>query len=187
YTAEYGHGAGSVSNVIFKSGTNSWHGSVYERLQNSSLDTVDKNEHFNGITEVNMYRENQPGFTIGGPIIHDKLFGFASYYWDFYRSTANLSTLEIPTANGLATFGNFSSNPRVANLLKAYGGLVGTINPNNQIPAIPLGPDPVTGVDRGTVEMGTVERNLGADDDAPEIDLKGDYIINTKDTLNLRF
>jgi len=42
YTAEYGHGAGSVSNLIFKSGTNQWHGSLYERLQNSSLDTVDK-------------------------------------------------------------------------------------------------------------------------------------------------
>lgn len=187
YTAEYGHGAGSVSNLIFKSGTNQWHGSIYERLQNSSLDTVDKNEKFNGITIVNKYRENQPGFTIGGPIIHDKLFGFASYQWDYYRSTANLATLEVPTAAGLATLGNFSSNPRVANLLKAYGGLVGTINPNNVIAPVPLGPDPVTGVDRGTVEMGTVERNLGANDDAPEIDLKGDYIMNPKDTLNLRF
>jgi hypothetical protein len=187
YTAEYGHGAGSVSNLIYKSGTNNWHGSVYERLQNSSLDTVDKNEHFNGITSVNKYRENMPGFTVGGPIIHDKLFGFASYQWDYFRSTANLATLSVPTANGFAILNNFSSNPRVANLVKAYGGLVGTINPNNQIAAIPLGPDPVTGVDRGTVEMGTVERNLGADDDAPEIDLKGDYNINPKDTLNLRF
>ena len=43
YTAEYGHGAGSVSNLIYKSGTNQWHGAVFERLQNSSLDTVDKN------------------------------------------------------------------------------------------------------------------------------------------------
>src|SRR5215469_11824250 len=47
YTAEYGHGAGSVSNLIFKSGTNKWHGSVFERLQNSSLDTVDINQKYN--------------------------------------------------------------------------------------------------------------------------------------------
>lgn len=187
YTAEYGHGAGSVSNLIYKSGSNQWHGSVYERLQNSSLDTVDKNEHFNNITSVNKYRENMPGFSIGGPIIHDKLFGFASYQWDYYRSTANLATLSVPTANGFAVLNNFASNSRVANLVKAYGGLVGTINPVNKIAAIPLGPDPVTGVDRGTVEMGTVERNLGADDDSPEIDLKGDYIASSKDTLNLRF
>jgi len=56
YTAEYGHGAGSVSNLIYRSGTNQYHGAVYERLQNSSLDTVDKNEHFNGVTENNKYR-----------------------------------------------------------------------------------------------------------------------------------
>ncbi|MGA2849484.1 MAG: carboxypeptidase regulatory-like domain-containing protein [Terracidiphilus sp.] len=188
YTAEYGHGAGSVSNLIFKSGTNQWHGSAFERLQNSSLDTVDKNEIFNGITTVNKYRENMPGFTIGGPILHNKVFGFASYQWDYYRSTANLAQLTIPTANGFATLGNYSSNPRVANLVKAYGGLVGT-NGGSKItpPAIALGPDPVTGADRGTVEMGTVERNLGADDNAPEIDLKGDYIASEKDTLGLRF
>jgi len=188
YTAEYGHGAGSVSNLIFKSGTNRYHGSVYERLQNSSLDTVDKNEIFNGITSVNKYRENMPGFSIGGPILHDKLFGFASYQWDFYRSTANLAQLTVPTANGFATLANYSSNPRVTNLVAAYGGLVGT-NGGSKItpPAIALGPDPVTGVDRGTVEMGTVERNLGADDNAPEIDLKGDYIASEKDTLGLRF
>ncbi|MGA9672914.1 MAG: carboxypeptidase regulatory-like domain-containing protein, partial [Terracidiphilus sp.] len=188
YTAEYGHGAGSVSNLIFKSGTNQWHGSAFERLQNSSLDTVDKNEILNGITSVNKYRENMPGFTIGGPILHSKVFGFASYQWDYFRSTANLAQLTVPTANGFATLANYSSNPRVANLVKAYGGLVGT-NGGDKItpPAIPLGPNPLTGVDRGTVEMGTVERNLGADDNAPEIDLKGDYIASSKDTLNLRF
>ncbi|MGA3048889.1 MAG: carboxypeptidase regulatory-like domain-containing protein [Terracidiphilus sp.] len=187
YTAEYGHGAGSVSNLIFKSGTNQWHGSAFERLQNSSLDTVDINEHFNNITSVSKYRENQPGFSVGGPILHDKLFGFASYQWDYFRSTANLATLDIPTANGFATLKQFAGNPRVNNLIAAYGGLVGTINPGNVINPIPLGPNPTTGIDRGSVEMGTVERNLGADDNAPEIDLKGDYIASSKDTLGLRF
>ncbi len=188
YTAEYGHGAGSVSNLIYKSGTNQWHGAVYERLQNSSLDTVDKNEHFNGITSNNKYRENQPGFRVGGPIIHNKVFAFASYQWDYFRSTANLASLTIPTSAGFATLGSYSSNPRVANLIKAYGGLQGTNGGTKTTPpAIALGPDPVTGADRGTVEMGTVERNLGADDNAPEIDLKGDYIPSDKDTLTLRF
>jgi hypothetical protein len=197
YTAEYGHGAGSVSNLIYKSGTNQWHGSLYERLQNSSLDTVDKSAHYNEtlclaagggpecIAQIAKYRENQPGFSVGGPIIKNKLFGFASYQWDYFRSTAALSPLTVPSANGFATLANFSSNPRVANLIQAYGGLVGVHNATNT--DIPLGPDPVTGVDRGTVEMGTVERNLGADDNAPEIDLKGDYIASEKDTLSLRF
>ena len=186
YTAEYGHGAGSVSNLIFKSGTNQFHGSVYERLENSSLDTEDTNNIFNAVTP-NKYRENLPGFTIGGPILHNKLFGFASYQWDYHRATANLSTLDIPTVNGIATLESFTGNTRVSNLIEAFGGFVGTINPQNGLPPIALGPDPTTGVDRGSVEMGTVERDIGGDFDSPEIDLKGDYIASAKDTLTLRF
>src|ERR1700729_1894827 len=143
YTAEYGHGAGSVSNLIYKSGTNQWHGAVYERLQNSTLDTVDKNQHYDEvlceqagggpecIAKIAKYRENQPGFDIGGPIIHNKLFGFASYQWDYYRSTAALADLTVPSAAGFATLANYSSNPRVANLIMAYGGLVGVHNSTN--------------------------------------------------------
>jgi hypothetical protein len=198
YTAEYGHGAGSVSNLIYKSGTNEWHGAVFERLENSSLDTIDVNEKYFQAQCLNQggtaaqcqpvvakYRENLPGFRIGGPVLKQKVFAFASYQWDYFRSTASLASLAVPTANGFTTLANFSSNPRVANLVKAYGGLVG-VN-SGLTPAIPLGPDPVTGVDRGTVEMGSVKRNLGADDNAPELDLKGDYIPSDKDTLTLRF
>ena len=187
YTAEYGHGAGSVSNLLYRSGTNSWHGAAFERLQNSSLDTWDWADKFNQATQRTKYRENMPGFRAGGPIIKNKLFIFGSYQWDFYRSSANLDVLTIPTANGFNVLNNFSSNPRVANLIKAYGSLKGTINTADQKLPIKLGPDPVTGVDRGTVEMGTVQRNLGANDNAPEIDLKGDYIVSDKDTLTLRF
>lgn len=187
YTAEYGHGAGSVSNLIYESGTNEFHGAVWNRLQNSSIDAMDHLDKFNGATSKAKYRENLPGFRIGGPIVRNKLFGFGSYQWDFYRSTANLDVLDLPTANGLATLKALPSTPALANLIAAYGSLTGTINPNNQIAAIHLGPDPITGIDRGAVEMGTVQRNLGADSDSPELDLKGDWIMSAKDTMNLRF
>jgi hypothetical protein len=187
YTAEYGHGAGSVSNLIYKSGTNEWHGAIYERISNSSTDAEDHQDKFNGVTTKTKYRENLPGFRIGGPIIHNKLFAFGSYQWDIYRSTANLDVLDLPTANGIATLKALPSTPALANLLAAYGSLVGTINPNIVLPNIDLGPDPTTGIDRGTVEMGTVQRSLGANSDSPELDLKGDWIINPKDTMNLRF
>ncbi len=186
YTAEFGHGAGSVSNMIFQSGSNQFHGAVYERLTNNSLDAIDKADHFNGVTTETKYRENWPGFRIGGPVIKNKVFFFGSYQWDFYRSTANLDVLTVPTAAGFAALNKYSSNPRVANLVKAYGGLVGVINPNLQRPSIALGPDPVTGVDRGTVEMGVIQRNLPAQSNAPELDLTGDYVRSEKDTLRLR-
>jgi hypothetical protein len=184
-TAEFGHGGGSVSNLILKSGTNQFHGSIYTRLQNNSLDTVDKSDHFNNVTSVTKYRENMPGFAIGGPIVRNKLFAFGSYQWDYYRSSANLSVLAIPTAAGLATLQALPSNPYLANLMKAWGPLVGTINPKNQLPEIDLGPDPTTGVERGIVQIGTVQRNLGADSNSPELDLTGDYIISQKDTLRV--
>ena len=140
-------------------------------MQNNSLDAVDKSDHFNNVTQVTKYRENMPGFAIGGPIFHNKLFAFGSYQWDNYRSSANLAVLSIPTTNGLATLSALPSDPRLTNLMTAWGSLVGTINPNNKLPGIALGPDQTTGVDRGTVEMGTVQRNLGADSNSPELDL----------------
>jgi Carboxypeptidase regulatory-like domain/TonB-dependent Receptor Plug Domain len=190
YTAEYGHGAGSVSNMIFKSGTNRYHGSVFHRLQNSSLDALDKNAVYNGETgaDKSKYRENMPGFTIGGPIIRNKLFAFGAYQWDFYRSSTNLDLLSIPNASGLALLKQYaSSNPLVANLLQAYGGLVGNLPASGQWGLIKLGPDPTTGVDRGTVQVGTIARNVPAQDNAPELDLKGSYIISPSDNLDLRY
>jgi len=185
YTAEFGHGAGSVSNMLLKSGSNEFHGAIYERLQNSSLDAVDKNDHFNDVPIKTKYRENMPGFAIGGPVIRKKVFFFGSYQWDYYRSSANLAVLDIPTTAGLATLNALPTNSRLANLLKAWGNLVGTVNPLNEQPSVPLGPDPNTGLDRGTVEVGTVQRNLGADTNSPELDLTGDYLMTRKDTLRL--
>ena len=68
-----------------------------------------------------------PGFAASAvPSFTISCLGSASYQWDYiYRSTANLSQLTVPTANGFATLANYSSNPHVANLVAAYGGLVG--------------------------------------------------------------
>ncbi len=188
YTAEYGHGAGSVSNLIYKSGTNKFHGAVYERLQNSALDTLDwNNKYYGDFTKVK-YRENMPGFRIGGPIKRNKIFFFASYQWDFWRSTADLDYLAIPDAAGMAVLQQYSSNTRVANLLAAYGGLVGSATTPLGTHTIALGPDPNNPeVDRGGVEVGYIKRNVPAQDNAPELDLKGDYIASSKDTVNLRY
>ncbi len=189
FTSEYGHGAGSVSNLIFKSGTNQFHGSVYERLQNSSLDATD---HYYVRNEIpkSLYRENQFGFTIGGPIIRQKLFAFGSYQWDNYRSTANLDTLTVPSANGYATLNALGANPRISTLVQAYGGLIGDplqLAAAGGLTEIPLGNDPITGLDRGSVEVGSVQRRLGAQTNSPELDLKGDYLISNNDTLTMRY
>jgi hypothetical protein len=78
YSAESGRSAGAVLNATIKSGTNQFHGVVWEFLRNDKLDAANFFEHGPGITK-GKYRQNQFGFTLGGPIRHDKTFFFVDY------------------------------------------------------------------------------------------------------------
>ncbi len=74
YGAQFG-GNGAVMNAVTKSGTNTFHGSVYEFLRNSALDA----RNFTDPSSVPEYRRNQFGGTIAGPIKKDKAFFFFNY------------------------------------------------------------------------------------------------------------
>jgi len=73
--AEYGNYAGAQINVVTKSGTNQWHGNVFEFLRNTNLDA--KNYFDTGGRGA--YHQNQFGGTFGGPVIRDRVFFFADY------------------------------------------------------------------------------------------------------------
>jgi hypothetical protein len=75
YPAEYGTGTGGQISFVTKSGTNDYHGSVFEYLRN---DFFDARNVFAG-SQVDKLRLNQFGGSLGGPIVKDKLFFFASY------------------------------------------------------------------------------------------------------------
>ena len=92
-SAQYGNSAGSINNLVTKSGTNAYHGSVWEYFRN---DILDANEYFLNRPGTNPatgggfkppLRFNQFGGTIGGPIIKDKLFFFGSYQGDRFKTT----------------------------------------------------------------------------------------------------
>lgn len=74
FDAEYGRNSGAVINVVTKSGTNDWHGSVYEFFRNKALDAKG---YLDPATPDN--KQNQFGGTFGGPIKKDRTFFFASY------------------------------------------------------------------------------------------------------------
>ena len=74
YKAEYGRNAGSVVNVVTRSGTNSVHGAVWDYIQNQYFNAADYLSTANPKDNI-----NQVGFTIGGPIIKDKLFLFGAF------------------------------------------------------------------------------------------------------------
>jgi hypothetical protein len=78
YSAEYGAAAGAVTVVQTKSGTNEWHGNLYEFLRNDKLDA---NTFFNNRLGAPKpaFRRNEFGGTFGGPIRRDKTFFFTDY------------------------------------------------------------------------------------------------------------
>ena len=77
-SAEYGKTSGGVINAITKSGTNQFHGSVYEFLRNDKLDAANFFENAGGIPKA-AFRQNQFGVSAGAPIKKDKLFIFGDY------------------------------------------------------------------------------------------------------------
>jgi hypothetical protein len=75
YEADYGKTSGGVVNAITRSGTNQIHGSGYEFLRNSKLDS----KNYFDVGNIPPFKRNQFGGTIGGPIVKDHTFFFADF------------------------------------------------------------------------------------------------------------
>ncbi len=70
YSAEYGRGAGFVANVLTKSGTNNFHGSIYDYNRNSAFAANSFNNNANNLPR-SQFNRNQVGGAIGGPLVKD--------------------------------------------------------------------------------------------------------------------
>ena len=79
YDASYGRNPGANVNVITKSGSNAFHGSLWEFFRNEDLNANDFFENRDGGGKQQILRQNQPGGAVGGPIKKDKLFFYANY------------------------------------------------------------------------------------------------------------
>src|SRR5580658_2458144 len=101
YSAEFGRGNGAILNAVIKSGTNSFHGDVYEFFRN---DVLDGRNAFDISRQP--YRQNQFGATLGGPIIKDRTFFFVDYEGlRIAQALPQLSLVPTPAEIG----GDFSS------------------------------------------------------------------------------
>jgi len=122
YSAEYGRFGNGVINVITRSGTNSFHGSLFEFLRNTKLNA----NTYNALIKPPLHR-NQFGGSFGGPIIKNKTFFFGTYSGLRQTTTTFLSSAVVPTAAQRA--GDFSAITK-----PIIDPVSGNPFPNNQIP-----------------------------------------------------
>jgi hypothetical protein len=104
YSADVGFGGTAVINVVTKSGTNQFHGSLFEFLQNSALNA---NTFYNNLAGVKIspQKQNQFGGTVGGPIRRDRTFFFFDYQGTRTRSQSTVRAGVASVAERQGDFG----------------------------------------------------------------------------------
>src|SRR5579862_8603431 len=146
FSAEYGRSGGAVLNATIKSGTNSFHGAVWEFLRNDKLDAADWFSNNNG-TPKGELRFNQFGASIGGPIFKNKLFFFGDYE-GLRVVQGTVSTATVPT---LAERNSGYSN--LADIITGQGGTLRADAVGRQVPlGTVLDPATTRSVVAGTVD-----------------------------------
>jgi len=129
YNAEYGRNAGSVVNVVTKSGGNAWHGSAWEFNRDDALQA--RNFFAPASQPKPKLKQNQFGAALGGPIARNRLFAFG--YYEGYRNQAGTTTvLVVPTE--AQRRGDFSGGPVIRD------PRTGLPFPGNVIPSSRLDP-----------------------------------------------
>jgi len=127
FSAEYGRNSGAAINVVTRSGSNAFKGSVFEYMRR---DAWDNNDYFNDLKKIAKptLTYDDPGFSLGGPLAKDKIFFFGGMEWKRIRRLTSPSTRTLPTS--LMRSGNFS---QLSATIK--DPLTGLAFPGNIIPA----------------------------------------------------
>lgn len=184
YAPEYGRGGGSVTNVIIKSGTNEYHGALWDRYTGSGISAIPTELHQAGFTSNPRSNENTYGFAAGGPIVKNKLFFFGSSQWDRVNGQEQGAAYSlVPTTNGVSTLKLLANTLPNANIiLNTLNGFVST-NPTS---TINVGNRPGCG-NPCFVEVGRAERVVPQMNKSYEYDLRADYTPSSSDTVTARF
>jgi hypothetical protein len=103
--AEFGRASGGVVNLITKGGTNTYHGSAWDLYSGSGLNAVDGQTRQlvpKDRADKARFDTQQFGFTAGGAIIKNKLFGFGAAQYSRFYGNEQASQINLPNANGIA-------------------------------------------------------------------------------------
>jgi hypothetical protein len=161
YPAEYGTGTGGQISVVSKSGSNRFHGSLFEYLRNDAVDA----RNFFDLSTKSPLRLNQFGGSLGGPIVQDKAFFFFSY--EGYRLRSGINFVEaVPSAAAAAR-----AVPAVTPLLPTFLGKGAQI-----LPGASTNPD---------FDIAQLQGSTRVDENA--VGLRLDYKAGARNQFYLRF
>ena len=117
YPAQFGRSSGGIISASTRSGTDKFHGSVYEFFRNSGLDA---SNYFD--VKKPPFHRNQFGVSLGGPLVKDRTFIFGDY--EGLRSSLGLTQVDtVPSANARAgnlSTGHINVDPTVLSFVKAF-------------------------------------------------------------------
>jgi hypothetical protein len=195
YSPEYGHSGGAVLSATTKSGTNKYHGTVYEFLRNDAVDA--RNFFLAPGTQKQELKQSQYGATLGGPIIKNRTFIFGS--WQGSRQNSG-TTLVSTVASAANLRGDFSSLlPKTA----ITDPLAATPNPTGTGYTRPAFPGNIIPVSRFAKTSSLVDALIPAQNvagaannyvDSPVTvanrnawDMRGDHNFSDKDKFFLRY
>jgi hypothetical protein len=182
FSAEFGHSSGGQFNQIIKSGTNEFHGLLYEYFQNRNLDAAD-NQSVVAKSELHpRFDRNRFGGNVGGPIKKNKMFFFVN--WEYFPIGQSASTFYYaPTQAG---YDALASLPGISqtnlSVLKKYMGSAALASPPSTLPS--RSPVSVGGV---TVPVGQVAGNLPNWQNNQTGVASFDYSISDKDFVRARY
>ncbi len=203
FSPEFGHSSGGQFNTDVLSGTNTFHGKLYEYFRNRDLNAA--SGVAGGKIPNPRYDNNRYGGQLGGPILHNKLFFFAN----FERNTVGQNTtyyLCTPTAAGLSTIGALANAPgysstNVAQYLKytpvanVNGGAQVTTGNDLACGATSLnltsGPANAsgkqTGTAQGSIPLGNYLVNTPYFTNFDALTVSADYTISQSDSFRVRY
>ena len=139
FGAEYGRALGGIVNIVTKSGTNDFHGSVYDYLENNDVNA----RTILTLPGYDVLRQNQFGATLGGPIQKDKTFFFANY--EGQRRAASPTYPGVLIANIDGCGGNCPNSP--------HPGTIDYVKESLGLPPENLGVLKTADIDTGFVKL----------------------------------
>ena len=201
-SAEFGHSSGSTTNIITRSGTNSYHGALWEFLRN---DAMDAKSFF--ATSVEPLKRNQFGGTFGGPLRRDKTF-FFGYYEGLRNRQGETTSATVPSqleqqgdfgqlcvqnngqfnSNGICIDNQTQQPSQNGQLINEFSGQpfpfnkLPFINPiaQNLLPFFPLPNDSNLGPNAYIATQSLSQNN-------DQFGMRVDHYLTSRDVLNFRY